>query len=176
MTLPAVVVGYDPGASGAAVAVRSADRTAVWVRDVAHIGGRLSPAWAAQAVTASFVSADGGGVLWVLETPMTKAGVQSIQTAATSATNFGVMLGVLSLMGAPYEETPPAAWKTRMRLTLGAGAKPKAKKELAVRRAVELMPGLASAFTSFGPRGGVTLHDGRAEAALIALDAISRKR
>lgn len=169
-----VIVGYDPGAEGAFAVLRRDDRELLAVRDLSYLSKRLDIAWLVKEVR--MIESLMGPSTWVMETTMTQSGVQSMQTAAASALNWGLGYASISGCGVALEEVPPGAWKKRMGLTTSKGTPQAKKKETAVAKAVEVFPTFTDVFRppSARSKSGFVLKDGRAEAALIALDAARR--
>lgn len=78
-----------------------------------------------------------------------------VVSAFTFGENFGACMGVLAALDCPITKTRPSLWKAQLRVP--------ADKKLSRARASELFPRCGDIYW---PRAG---HDGRAEAAMIAL-------
>lgn len=79
---------------------------------------------------------------------------QGVTSMFAFGKTYGIVLGAVAAKGLPSSEVTPAVWKKRLGLATG--------KDAARKRASELLPGAAH-------RWPLVKHDGRAEAALIAL-------
>lgn len=141
-----MILGVDPGASGA-IAALELDGSLAWVHDMPHHDGIVAPALVADLFhgTGSFDAA------WVEDVhSMPKQGVSSSFKFGRA---HGTVLGVLGALRIPIHLVSPARWKKAMGLSRDKGA--------SRRRAIELWPDHAQAFAR-------VKDDGRAEAALIA--------
>lgn len=145
---PPFVIGIDPGLSGA-LAVVDQRHQLVAVYDMPLGNGAVS---AQQLVAlAPWASPDYGPAVIEDVHAMPKQGVSSSFGFGRSK---GVVEGVMATAGRPLVYVAPSTWKRRMGLSRDKGA--------SRQRAVELWPAMADAFR-------LVKHDGRAEAALIAL-------
>lgn len=141
-----MILGIDPGASGAIAAV-NAIGALEWVHDMPHHDGVVSPSLVADLFHGpiTFIEA------WVEDVhSMPKQGVASSFKFGRA---HGTVLGVLGGLRIPTHLITPAKWKRQMGVP--------ADKKLARRKACELWPDNASLFAR-------VKDDGRAEAALIA--------
>lgn len=142
----AVIIGVDPGASGAIAALDADTGALLWVEDMpAHEGIVSAP------LSADLIVGQAIAVAWVENVhSMPKQGVSSSFKFGRA---FGVIVGVLGGARVPVEYVTPAVWKKQARLS---------KDKSASRRlAVELWPAHSDLFKR-------VKDDGRAEAALIA--------
>ena len=154
-----VIVGIDPGLSGA-IALLDPDDATIRIVDM--------PTNEFATSTKNKTEVDPYGIVAELQQDTVEhvyleEVFSSPQMGVTSSFNFGegkgMIRGVLAALGIPLTQVKPQRWKKDMRVP--------ADKKAAVMRASQLIPGAAPLFK--GPRGGV--YDGRAEAALIALYA-----
>lgn len=150
-----VVIGIDPGAKGAIVAVEHG-RIIWWCDmpvDEVKVGGKVR----ARVSAARLVSALTAG-----SRPVSHAYVENVSAhprdGAAGAFAFGkacgILEGALAATGIPITLVTPAEWKRAMRCPADKGA--------ARKRACELFPVSAELFSR-------VKDDGRAEAAMIAL-------
>ena len=151
MDAPSVLIGIDPGVSGAIVAVDKAGIVRGDDMPVIEINGRkhVSPA-ALRAVLAAMAKED-------REVHVVIEHVQGVQqSGATSAFNFGrgfgVIEGVVAGLQLPYTLVRPQAWTK----ALGVGSDKGAHRAAAMR----LWPACADLFKR-------AKDDGRADAALL---------
>lgn len=152
-----VLVGIDPGASGAIAWITDAGHL-VEVLDlpVQKIGGRsvLMPA-----VLASMLSLEQRRPVHAfLERVATRPGEGHVGAFAFGR-SFGMLEGVLAALGIAVTLVTPGEWKKAQRIPADKGA--------ARARAAQLWPGLAGTFSR-------VKDDGRAEAALIGLYGANR--
>lgn len=159
-----LVIGVDPGASGAIALYDGTTRRLVSVEDIPvwHVligktkKKRLDPIEINERIAMLKLM---GAELVVIEAVGGRPG-----QAAAAAFSFGYSVGLLYMACVaakiPIETTPPGTWKRVMRVP----GKKDDGGEGAVQRAGELFPDMAHLFR--GDRGGAK-HD-RAEAALLA--------
>lgn len=141
-----VVVGIDPGVTGALAAFR--DGKLSLIDDLPVINARINGAELAETLR-DIVDLD---EVWIEETqPMPKNG--SIASFSLGY-NTGVCVGVIMALEIPFHRVRPPAWKK----TNGLTGK---DKEAARRLAIELWPGHANSFRR-------KMDHNRAEACLIA--------
>lgn len=155
--LVSVIVGIDPGLSGA-LAFLDVEEATVRIIDMPTFEFSTSTKNKTEVdpYTISMELAD-----YSVEHIYLEEVFSSPQMGVTSSFNFGegkgMIRGVVAAMGLPLTQVKPQKWKKDMRVP--------ADKKAAVMRASQLIPGAAPVFK--GPRGAAL--DGRAEAALIAL-------
>lgn len=146
----AKVLGIDPGAKGGVAVV--ADGRVIVAADMPTVTdkgkARVDPAGLASLLR-SFGPVDEAIIERVGAMP--GQGVSSMFTFGKAA---GIAIGVVSALGIPVTEIVPAKWKADLRVP--------ANKDGARSRASQLLPSGAS----YWP---LVKHDGRAEAALLAL-------
>lgn len=149
-----IIAGIDPGLSGA---VAFLDAPSGWMRaedlpvhQLAR-GGKAKREVDAVGLADLLRSAKIGHAFLEQVGPMPKQGVSSVFSFGKT---YGVIIGALAALGIPVTRVPPALWKRTLLVP--------AAKDGARARASELMP--QSAFL-----WPLVKHDGRAEAALIAL-------
>ncbi|MFH1499883.1 MAG: hypothetical protein ABII82_18890 [Verrucomicrobiota bacterium] len=147
------VMGIDPGLSGA-VARFVADELVVLDMPTVEIkrGGRKKRDIDIRQLY------DIIAVPWAVpqHVYLEKAGAmpgQGVSSMFAYGKGYGVILGLLTALGIPYTEVPPATWKRALRVPAG--------KDGARARASQLMPTAAHQWP-------LKKHDGRAEAALLA--------
>ena len=145
-----VLLGCDPGATGAIAALRVDDGALVWVQDMPAHGKIVSGSLIAsllddQDVERAYVEQVGA---------MPKQGVASTCGFGRS---YGTLLGTLGALGVPFEMVAPTVWQRAERVT-GRSAR---DKTLSRQRASELFPTFAASFARARDHG-------RADAALIA--------
>jgi crossover junction endodeoxyribonuclease RuvC len=144
-----VVIGVDPGATGA-IAALDTDGGIVAVHDMPHHGGIVSPALIADILSDLRLAHD-LAVAWVERVhAMPRQGVSSSFKFGDA---YGTVKGVLGGARVPLELVTPGKWKGDAGLTSDKGA--------SRRRAIELWPEHSATFAR-------VKDDGRAEACLIA--------
>lgn len=153
-----VILGIDPGKSGAIAALNTDTGMLIGAVDMPVVGAIISAhlldtavreliqAWAAVPLT---LAPDAVAVVEDVHA-MPKQGVSSVFSFGRA---LGVVEGVLGAQGWPLRYVSPAKWKRGAGLTTD--------KDLSRRRAIELWPMSADLFK-------LKKHDGRAEAALLA--------
>lgn len=139
-----VVLGIDPGKTGALAWVRGEDL--LLVDDMPDLTGAALGARLADLLIGTDVH------VAVVESQVGRPG-QSSSAGFKFGTNYGVILGTLGALGIRVTHVTPAAWKRALRLSKD--------KTASRQRAVELWPDRADLFAR-------VKDDGRAEAALIA--------
>lgn len=150
-----LIIGIDPGVSGAVAALGSGT---LWVED-------LPTRAAARGKSALDVDGEAlGSILWVSrQFTQVNAYVEQVQSRPRQAgqfafgVNYGRVLGVLEALGIQIVHVPASKWKPAM----GLRGEDKAT---SVALAAQLFPHLKDQL--YGPRGAPL--DGRAEALLIA--------
>jgi crossover junction endodeoxyribonuclease RuvC len=147
-----LIVGVDPGATGA-IAALNLDGQLAWTIDMPHTSGTVQPALIAHQLTNQLVVE-----AWVEHVhAMPRQGVASSFKFGMA---YGTVLGVLGTMRIPVRHVTPAKWKKAAGLP--------ANKTAARQRACELWPDHAHLFAR-------VKDDGRAEAALIALHGLTQQ-
>ena len=141
-----IVMGVDPGISGAVAFYYTQAPERISVYDVPVAGGEIDAAG-----LANMIATDRPDAAMVERvSAMPKQGV-------TSSFNFGkaygYVLGVIGTMRVPLHQVAPGRWKKALGLT--------ADKEQCRLRAIQLFPAVADQFR-------LKSHHGRAEAVLIA--------
>jgi crossover junction endodeoxyribonuclease RuvC len=147
-----IIVGIDPGLYGAICFIK--DRRGCEILDMPILaierGGKnkkeLDPH-----LLAEFLSRDIDHAFVEKVGSMPGQGVSSVFSFGTS---YGIILGILAAKQIPYTLVPPQRWKKWMKVS--------ASKDSSRSRASQLMPYAANQWP-------LVKHDGRAEAALIAL-------
>jgi len=79
---------------------------------------------------------------------------QGVSSTFAFGKGFGIVIGVLAALGVPFTLVPPSTWKKALQVPIG--------KDAARQRASQLLPAASHQWP-------LKKHDGRAEAALIAL-------
>jgi crossover junction endodeoxyribonuclease RuvC len=146
---PPVVIGIDPGISGAVAAVDAATGGLVWVEDMPALDKHVNAAALADLLEGEVIVAAAVEAVHA----MPKQGVSSSFNFGRS---YGVVLGVLAALNTPVVHLRPAQWKKALGLS--------ADKSASRRMATDLWPAQAEQFKR-------VKDDGRAEAALIARHA-----
>lgn len=142
---PPVILGVDPGVSGAVAAV-DATGALVWAEDMPALDKHVNAAALADLIGAEVVTL--AAVESVHAMPR-----QGVSSSFNFGRSYGVVLGVLAALDVPVVHPTPATWKRRMGLS--------ADKAASRRLATDLWPSHAQLFKR-------VRDDGRAEAALIA--------
>lgn len=143
---PAVIIGCDPGASGAIACLDATTGQLLWVEDMPVVDGLVSGALVADLLEGEHVT------VAVIEQvgAMPKQGVSSTWKFAE---NTGRLVGAFEALRIPTTRVAPTVWKRAFGLGRDKGE--------SRRRAIELWP-------TFSARFARVKDDGRAEAALIA--------
>jgi crossover junction endodeoxyribonuclease RuvC len=145
-----IVWGIDPGMKGGIAALEAESRQLRWLEDVPIVGKQVAPTLLRDLVNQTWPD------MVVIELPGIRP-QQATQTGYKIGLNYGVLLGVFGALDIPVQAHSSTKWKGAMRLS--------SDKELSRRRALETWP-------SMSHRLNLKRHDGRAEAALIALWAV----
>lgn len=152
-----ILVGVDPGATGALAFVDQEAGALLAVVDMPAHDGVVSPALCADALGPWLVHHQLQA--WVENVhSMPKQGVSSSFKFGRA---FGVICGVLGGLRVPTHYVAPQVWKKAAGLSKDKGA--------SRRRAIELWPSQSQLFAR-------VKDDGRAEAALIALHGLQQQR
>lgn len=159
-------LGVDPGKGGAIACVEGEEL--LWIMDMPVVDDVVSAP-----LLDRIYSADEYGP-WQIETshPVAIEDVHSMpgeggKFAFAFGRNYGILLGFFAANHHRLTPVTPQEWKATFKLNgvarglTGAAAR-RAKKEASIAKAIELWPGLSDLFR-------LKSHDGRAEAALIAL-------
>jgi crossover junction endodeoxyribonuclease RuvC len=143
-----IIMGVDPGVSGAVAFFYTQAPERIWVDDVPVAGGEIEPT-----LLADMIAKAGLPKRAFVErvSAMPKQGVTSSFNFGRS---YGCVIGVIGAMKIPLELVSPTVWKKALNLS--------ADKEQCRLRAIRLFPAVADKFAR-------KKDDGRAEAALIAL-------
>lgn len=141
-----VIIGVDPGATGAIAALDAATGDLVWIEDMPTLDKRvqaplLTDLLAGEIIVAAWIEQVGG---W--------AG-QAAGGAFRFGHSTGTVTGVLGALRAPLHEVTPANWKKAAKVSKDKGS--------SRRAAIALWPAHSGLFAR-------VKDDGRAEAALIA--------
>lgn len=144
-----IILGIDPGKTGALAALDAATGALIWVEDMPDplTGAALADLLQNEIVARAVVEQQAG-----------RPG-QSSSAMFKFGTGYGIIQGVLGALRIPYVLTTPAKWKADL-----GGLKAdstKDKKTLSRLRAQQLWPEQANAFAR-------VKDDGRAEACLLA--------
>lgn len=143
-----IVIGIDPGATGAVATLDSNGRLLdVW--DMPYDDGRVAAPRLASIIRD--LSLLGDPVAWVEQAQSMPH--QGVASSFKYGVGYGVILGVLGTLHVPTNHIRPAVWKKAAGLSKDKGA--------SRRRATEQWPSMAERFAR-------VKDDGRAEAALIA--------
>ncbi|HEX2578640.1 MAG TPA: hypothetical protein VHK88_20015 [Aquihabitans sp.] len=146
-----LIVGVDPGGTGAIAFLDVRTGDLVDVHDMPAHGGIVSAPLAADLLQRMAFQYGRLVIAWVEDVhSMPKQGVASSFKFGRA---FGTIIGVLGGARVPVEYVTPAVWKRTAGL--------KADKGMSRRRAIELWPDHSTAFAR-------VKDDGRAEAALVA--------
>ena len=155
-----IIAGIDPGLTGAIAWVCAPDGALIETADMpvfaltkAKKASRIVDAYQVAALLRRPLLRRHQCGHVCVEVQQTRPG-QSAQAVAKTFTNYGVLLGVIAALGIPYTPANPRVWKAALKVP--------AAKDGARARASELIPGGAEHWS-------LARHDGRAEAALIAL-------
>ena len=169
MTSPLIVIGIDPGRSGALVAI-TGNPEAPKVVSYTRAGEYYPPkaelnavAWGR--VLAAFSARE--NVVAYIEEPGYREG-ESTQSTATTARAFGGMVAILQFLGIPFHEVSAQKWTKALGVQLPKkpdGAKPtdKEKKEKHLEAVERVIPDLP-----YRTKRGA-IEDGIGDAACIAL-------
>ena len=141
-----VIIGIDPGGSGAIAALDAATGALIWVEDMPTLDKAVQAPLLTDLLANEIIVA-----AWVeglhATAPMGPSSAYRMGAA------HGVVLGVLGALRAPLHRVRPSVWKKTQKVT--------ADKATSRRRAIEVWPGMSSYFA-------LVKHTDRAEAALIA--------
>lgn len=150
-----VICGVDPGLSGAICFYATESNGPYLVNDMPTLelkrGGKLKREIDARVLVRQLAAVRPGHAFVELVGAMPGQGVSSVFAFGKG---YGIVLGIIAALGIPMTQVAPVTWKKAMRVP--------AAKDGARARASDLMPASAH----FWP---LKKHDGRAEAALIAL-------
>lgn len=143
-----IIMGVDPGLSGAiAYYVPAQDR--IFAEDMPVADGHVDAASLARSIR------DFAPEVALVEQVGSMPG-QGVASTFKFGRSYGVVLGVITALGIPLHLVTPSKWKRHFRLS--------ANKEQSRAYALRMWPTRADLF-------GMKKHDGRAEAALLALYA-----
>jgi crossover junction endodeoxyribonuclease RuvC len=146
---PPVVIGIDPGLSGAIAALDAIDGRLIWVEDMPALGKRVNAAHLADLL-------EGERIVTAAVEAVHAMPRQGVSSSFNFGVSLGIVLGVLGALDVPVTHPTPAAWKKAMGVT--------ADKASSRRRATDLWPAMSGTFAR-------VKDDGRAESALIARHA-----
>lgn len=141
-----VIIGIDPGKTGAVAAVRTIDGHLMWVADMSDLTGSGLGNWLATELAGEQIT-----TAWV-EHVASRPG-QSAPAMWTFGVNYGALLGALGGLAIRVAHVTPQKWKRAFGLN--------ADKNASRQRATEFWPENSHMFQR-------VKDDGRAEAALIA--------
>lgn len=169
MTAPLIVIGIDPGRSGALVAITGnpeAPKVVSYTRAEEYYPPKAelnAVAWGR--VLAAFSARE--NVVAYIEAPGYRPG-ESTQSTATTARAYGGMIALLQFLGIPFHEVEARKWTRALGVDLpkkadGSQASSSERKEAHLKAVERVIPTLPYR----GPRGGV--NDGIGDAACIAL-------
>lgn len=144
-----IIVGIDPGATGAVAILDGNNGDLLTVADMPYLDGSVSAPLLAKLVELGTGDDDAEAIVERAQA-MPRQGVSS---SFRYGVGYGVILGVLGALEVATMTVRPQAWKRALRLSTDKAA--------SRRRAIELWPGRAELFAR-------AKDDGRAEAALIA--------
>jgi hypothetical protein len=142
-----VVMGIDPGVSGAVAFYHIAAPSRIAVDDVPLVGGEINTAELARLIRIHRPS------IAVIEKVSAMPG-QGVVSMFNFGRSYGDVRGVIGALDIPLHFVTPQKWKKHFGLT--------SDKEQCRLRAIRIFPHAAESFK-------LKKHDGRAEAALIAL-------
>ena len=149
-------LGIDPGLSGAIAYI---DPCGAKISDIPTLemkkGKTTRRIVDVHALHGLICDLPGQVVLCALEQAWPRPGNGAV-SSFKSGVGYGCLLGLLACCGIPYREVAPKAWKAAMKVP--------ADKDGARLVASQLLPGLSDQWP-------LKKHDGRAEAALLALYA-----
>ena len=151
---PPIILGCDPGLTGAIAALDAATGTLLWVEDTPVVDRMVNAAELADWLRGELIA------VAAVEQVASRPG-QGVASTFKFGQTHGVLLGVLGALNAPVMHVTPARWKKAYGLT--------SDKEKSRRLAIETWPDMAGYFAR-------KKDDGRAEAALIARWAWQQQR
>lgn len=143
---PAIILGVDPGGSGAFAALNATTGQLIWVEDMPTIDKAVQAPLVADLLNGETIAA-----AYVEE--LHAASPMGPSAAFRMGQHHGVVLGVLGALNAPLHRIRPTIWKKAMKVS--------ADKATSRRLAIELWPEHAGWFARVKDTD-------RAEAALIA--------
>jgi crossover junction endodeoxyribonuclease RuvC len=143
---PPIILGCDPGLTGAIAALDNATGALLWVEDMPVVDRLVNAAELADWLRGELIHAA------AVEQVASRPG-QGVASTFKFGQTHGTLLGVLGALSVPVVHVTPAKWKRTFGLT--------SDKERSRRMAIELWPTMAGHFAR-------KRDDGRAEAALIA--------
>jgi crossover junction endodeoxyribonuclease RuvC len=148
-----MILGIDPGAGGALAVVSGGSVVAVWDMPTVEVRSKRGTKRRVDPVALAAIVRECGACSGVVELVGSRPGEGHV-----GAFSFGKAAGfaemAVAAAGIPYTLVPPASWKAALRVP--------ADKDAARLRASQLMPKAAKHWP-------LKKHDGRAEAALLAL-------
>jgi hypothetical protein len=153
-----IIVGIDPGADGAIVAL-DGDRASAWRMPTQDQRGRRR--LDARAIVAILRPLHEGGVRVVVEAPSVRPG-EGAQGALGVGLMHGGIRGVLDALGVPWRDVHPQTWRAGVGLPKEQDRKQ--RKHDAILLCERLLPGLELVYP-----GCRKPHDGTADAALMAV-------
>lgn len=142
---PPIILGCDPGLSGAIAALDAATGTLLWVEDMPTVDRMVNAYELAEWLRGELIKQA------AVEQVASRPG-QGVASTFKFGQTHGTLLGVLGALNVPVTHVTPATWKKPFGLT--------ADKEKSRRLAIELWPNMSGYFAR-------KRDDGRAEAALI---------
>lgn len=140
-----IILGCDPGLTGAIAALDAATGALLWVEDTPVVDRMVNAAELADWLRGELIA------VAAVEQVASRPG-QGVASTFKFGQTHGVLLGVLGALNAPIVHVTPARWKKAYGLT--------SDKEKSRRLAIETWPDMAGYFAR-------KKDDGRAEAALI---------
>lgn len=169
MTSPLIVIGIDPGRSGALVAITGnpeAPRVVSYTRAEEYYPPKAelnAVAWGR--VLAAFSARE--NVVAYIEAPGYRPGERT-QSTATTARAYGGMVAILQFLGIPFHEVPAQKWTKALGVALpkkadGEAPSPKERKEKHLEAVERVIPDLP-----YRTKRGA-IEDGIGDAACIAL-------
>lgn len=159
-------IGIDPGLTGA-ICIISTGVAPVCIPMPLLASGEDVDAKSISSIIHSQTGS--GGVFVVIEKSQAMPG-QGVTSMFSYGRTYGKLLGVLEIMGVPFEEIHPTKWKKATGLVIdknpkdSANEKKKKLKAASAALAIKLFPSCRKDI--LGPRGGIK--DGIAEALLLA--------
>lgn len=142
---PPIILGCDPGLSGAIAALDAATGTLLWVEDMPVVDRMVNAAELADWLRGELIKQA------AVEQVASRPG-QGVASTFKFGQTHGTLLGVLGALNVPVTHVTPTTWKRPFGLT--------SDKEKSRRLAIELWPNMSGYFAR-------KKDDGRAEAALI---------
>lgn len=143
---PPIILGCDPGLSGAVAALDAATGTLLWVEDIPVVDRMVNGSELADWLRGELIKAA------AVEQVASRPG-QGVASTFKFGQAHGTLLGVLGALNVPVVHVTPGRWKKALGLT--------SDKEKSRRLAIETWPNMSGYFAR-------KKDDGRAEAALIA--------